>query len=107
MNEDELSGSFGSLSDTLQARLSPYFDVAVSGAWLGVLAEVGSIARDTGAWDALADDVPGVDAVVAAMDAATRAIASLKLFEATTALPALKQCATALGMLDAILHPHP
>lgn len=103
MTFDDLDGSFKSLSDTLQNRLSPYFSARVSEQWLGALGHASAIARDTAAWNALPADLSDADAVTEQLDRAARLLASAAAGTDDAILAALNQVEAALGALDAYL----
>lgn len=101
----DLSGAFNSLMDTLQNRFTPFLSEDISRRWLGTLALAAAIARDTDAWNALPDDLPDAeaDALVAALDAAARAVAASGRSDDATVLAALDMADRALDQLRSFL----
>ncbi len=101
---DDLDGSFKSLTDTLHNRLSPFFDEAVSAAWLGAIGHAAAIGRDVAAWQALPEDLGDAgDRVVAAIDTAARHLASASTAGDAPILAALAEVEAALGLVDDLL----
>lgn len=98
-----LRGSFGSLLDTLQNRLDPFFPPNVLGRWLGAIARAAGIGRDTAGWLALPDQDPRYRAIVEELDEATRAIVMADETSEPSLLAALDEADEALAKLAAIL----
>ncbi|MEP9358450.1 hypothetical protein [Sphingomonas sp. KR3-1] len=98
---DQLQGAFGSLSDTLSFRFDPGFPPDLSSRWLGVLGIVARIGHRTDAWNAAPGESADFDPVIAALDNASRGIASAGTSDAR--LAALDVAEAALQSLDALL----
>lgn len=99
----DLDGSFKSLTDTLQNRLSWPFSEAVMKRWLGAMGHAAAIARDASAWSALSDNDARYDELVSDLDSATRALASASSQEDERLIRALAQTEQALDSLDSLL----
>lgn len=70
----ELTGAFGSLSDTLMHRFDPAASEAVREAWLGIVIQHAAITRRFGDWLALAPVCTAYAPVVEKLNAATVAL---------------------------------
>jgi hypothetical protein len=100
-NFSDVDGAFKSLTDTLQNRLSPFFEQQVSEAWLGALGHASAIARETLAWNALPESSPDYFAVAGALDGAARKLASAAVSQAI--ITALREVEASLSRLDGLL----
>lgn len=96
----DLLGSFGSLLDTLRQRLDPFQPGNVFREWLGMMNRAAGLARDALRWQRLADQSPDYDAVIAALDDATRALVIADFGSAGSVLAALAKVDAALDLLE-------
>lgn len=96
----DLLGSFGSLLDTLRQRFDPLQPADVNQQWLGVMNRAASLARDAGRWELLDDESPAYDAVVVALDDATRALVTANFNDPESVLSAIAKVDVALDALD-------
>lgn len=102
MTKTDLQGAFGSLLDTLQNRLDPFQPEDVVGRWTGIIAKAGAIGR-AGGWNALPDQRPDYDQVVAALNTATSALASADYADSDSVHAALDLVDGALGALGGLV----
>jgi hypothetical protein len=99
----DVDGAFKSLSDTLQNRLSPFFDQTVSEAWLGALGHASAIARNVAAWNNLPESSQRFVPVASDLDRAARRLASASGGSDTGIIDALENVENALEGLETLL----
>ena len=99
----ELQGSFGSLLDTLQNRMDPFFPPNLLSRWLGAIGRAAAIARNSAGWNALPDQDRRYSALVGQLDDATRALVMADYTKIPSLEAALGQVEAALAALDAIV----
>ncbi len=104
-SKDKLTGSFGSLSDTLAFRFDPSLPPDVAGRWLAVMAHTTATAHRSAEWIALPADSPGYDPVINDLDSATHAIVIAN--SPAKKLAALDEADRALDRVDALLSAPP
>jgi hypothetical protein len=71
--------------------------------WTGVTVRADAIARNSDAWNRLAEDSPGAAAIVKALDAATHAIKTADYNQQNSVDSALDQADSAVGDLERLL----
>ena len=98
----DVDGAFKSLTDTLQNRLSPFFEEGVSETWLGAIAYASAIARQTDKWNGLPESSESFTEVATALDRAARRLASAVVQAAI--LSALAEVKRALTELEGLLN---
>ena len=96
----DLFGAWHSMMDTLQKRLDDCSSDALLQKWIGVVTRMSLISRDTAWWASLPDELPRYRALVVALDAATRALASARGDPAKLS-KALDEAAAAVGLVEA------
>ncbi|MBJ6123637.1 hypothetical protein [Sphingomonas mollis] len=99
----DLDGAFASLLDTLQNRYSPLLPQEANSRWLGAMGTAASIARDQSSWNSLPEDFPDPDQIAAALDTATRRLASSDQRSEAAILEALDRVDQALALLASFL----
>lgn len=99
----QVQGSFGSLLDTLQNRLDPFFPPNLLGRWLGAIGRAASIGRNTQAWMALPDQDARYAGLITEIDGATRALVMADYTNEPSLNEALDEVEQALAALEAIL----
>lgn len=100
-SKDKLTGSFGSLSDTLALRWDPGFPAEVADRWIGAMMYVAAIGQRRAEWTALPQASSSSDPVITELDGGTH-----KLVVATTSatrIDALGKVKNALDLLNALM----
>jgi hypothetical protein len=102
-SREQLMGSFGSLSDSLAFRFDPSRSRSASGRWLAVMGHGAAIGHRSHDWLTLPDHSARSDAVIAALDNATRAVVIAKTDD--ECMSALDKADSALDLLAGLLKP--
>ncbi len=101
--KDKLHGSFGSLLDTLSNRFDPLQAEDIVATWTSTMARSAACARNVNAWDQLPGVNGSYDALIEAIDDATRALVTAS-DDPEEIRGALELVANALGQLEALLN---
>ena len=99
----ELDGSFRSLNDTLQHRLTIAYSQPVHDAWLGTLAHAAAIARAKERWDAMPDEDSRYAGVTTVLDAAAHQVSLTDGADDATLLTAINGANAALAALAGLV----
>ena len=99
-SKDKLTGSFGSLSDTLAFRWDPSFPAEVANPWLGAMMYVAALGQRHSDWTALPATSTKFDAVITALEGATHAL--VVATTSATRITALDKVKSALDLLNVL-----
>lgn len=100
--KDDLLGSLGSLIDTLRGRIDPWLPNAIFTRASSLMLRAAAITRSD-AWDGLPSNPPGGQAVVAALDTATRTLVTANYENPASVNSALNNVDSALDRLENLL----
>lgn len=101
--KDKVHGSFGSLLDTLSNRFDPLLPEDIVASWTSTMARSAACARNVDAWDQLPGVSASYDALIEAIDDATRALVTAN-DDPDKIRGALQLAGAALGQLEGLLN---